>query len=230
MLELTQEEKIKIFEKLPKELQNLMQSEDTGAFLLYLGKKYNLTGEKVHQLSKLVGDIILGITPVTGLAQEINLKITTDSQVAMNLSQELYANLLAPVMAMLSKPTVPAAPISIPPAQVLPLREIPQRETSTDRYREPIAGPEIVDLRKAPVTLPPPIQVPPPLPVKPALPLTFTRPTDPPALPLIEAEPHLPVKTSPPPVEPQYIIRPPGIAPTDMPRNILDLKKDKGEF
>jgi len=261
MPELTREEKIKIFEKLPKELQNLMQSEDTGAFLLYLGKKYNLTNEKVRLLSKLVGDVILGIIQITSLAQEISAKITADPQIAMNLAQELYTDLLAPAMKSLSTPIPTHQEMAVgtptPAQRGVGATPIP----STDRYREPTSGPEVVDLRKAPIMSPPPIQVPPPLPVKPAPPLTFTKPVEPlklipkPAPPLIEAEPHLPaytpkgfstgehVKVSPPPTvvsqvkppvaggfEPQYIIRPPGVAPTDMPRNILDLKKDKGEF
>lgn len=72
-----------------------------------------------------------------------------------------------------------------------------------------------------------------------------------PSTPLIEAEPHKvapPLVTSPqplapeikapemlrPPVvsqfEPQFIIRPPGLAPTDLPHDVLDLRKEKGEF
>ncbi len=43
----------------------------------------------------------------------------------------------------------------------------------------------------------------------------------------VEADPH---KILPPTPTPQYIIRPPGLAPTDMPRDVLDLRKDKGEF
>lgn len=259
MPELTQEEKLKIFEKLPKELQNLMENEDTGAFLLYLGEKYDLDDDKVSLLSKLVGDVVLGITPITSMAQEINLKIATDSQVAMNLEQELYADLLFPVMSAAKPlPTPTPAPMPVPTAP------LPQ---TTDQYRElangaparmtiPSGGPGIVDLRKLPLeplrpTPPPAVKVEPPptppLPSPPLRPLTFTKPVVPikPTLPLIEAEPH---KIVPPPTPlqpmpqtqkesvsenkyvPQYIIRPPGLAPTDLPRNILDLKKDKGEF
>ena len=320
MAELTQEEKIKSFEKLPKELQNFMASEDTGAFLLYLGEKYNLDDEKISMLSKIVGDVILGIMPVTSLAQEINLKITADHQIAMNLTQELYANLFSPVMAMLSKPAAPAAPTtSAPQPKPTPIPSVPPTQIPntkyqippSDRYRESptgparqrpepqamAGGPEIVDLRKAP----PPLPILSPTPseqqnlgssisqpnlkdlgeigTKPLTPpLTFTRPIEPPVvspstslgaskveppksvpkpIPLIEAEPHLPTKVSPeisagkiappPPTpkpqipatsyqlpatenRPQYIIRPPGLAPTDLPRDILDLRRDKGEF
>ncbi len=261
MSEFTKEEKLKIFEKLPKELQNLMQSEDTGAFLLHLGEKYNLDDEKTSLLSKIVGDVILGITPVTSLAQEINSKVTSDAQAAMNLAQELYSDLLSPVTAPV-KPRMPVAFVA------------PTAPALSDRYREPTSGaPEIVDLRKTPPSPAeagyggqrPPIdregELPPGLPiaaapipplvskVEPPKPQTFTKPVEP--LPLIEAEPHLPARISPeisagkimppPPVlpaekpmadlsQPQYIIRPPGLPPTDMPHDVLDLRKDKGEF
>jgi len=75
-----------------------------------------------------------------------------------------------------------------------------------DKYREPTIGPEVIDLRKTP----------------------------PPPPPLIEAEPHKAPAPIPVPESlskmPQVILRPSGLPPTDLPRDILDLRKDKGEF
>jgi len=268
MPELTREEKLKLLEKLPQQLQDLLYSEDTGAFLLYLGQKYDLPDEKVHLLSKLVADVVLRIVPITSLTQEINSKITSDAQAATNLAQELNIELLAPVTA--PAPSAPATPAPTPPRPA-------------DEYREPtVNAPEVVDLRKtpsisAPVAPKPIPSIPAPTPTTPlkplTSPLTFTRPVQ----PLIEAEPHLPAKISPeisagkippapkpiiptpkpidtyresaetqnpPPVSapiptstpptseprPQYIMRPSGAPPTDLPDNVLDLRKDKGEF
>ncbi len=274
MPELTREEKLKLVEKLPQQLQDLLYSEDTGAFLLYLGQKYNLPDEKIRLLSKLVADVVLKITPITSLAQEINSKITSDAQAAMNLAQELYAELLAPVMAAPSIPPTPTAPVAPAPTST------PSITPSIDRYREPTIGPEVVDLRKVPTPVPPAPPLPPkpittpttltPKPAIPAPPLTFTRPIEPvklaPQPPLIEAEPHKippsapkPIITTPKPIDayrepsetqgpplvsapipistpptseprPQYIMRPSGAPPTDLPDNVLDLRKDKGEF
>ena len=259
MPELTREEKLKMIEKLPQQLQDFLYSEDTGAALLYLGKKYDLPDEKVRLLSKLVGDIVLGIVPITSLAQEINSKVTASPQAAMNLAQELYTELLAPVMTVVK--SMPTPQTLQPPT--------PQ----TDQYREPTTlpsqvspreiwegkAPEIVDLRKTP-----PIGreggLPPRLPVAPSpIPSVVSRvepprppmPTPRPA-PLIEADPHrTPVLTptlrplekadtyrepvGPPVVSkveppPQYIMRPSGLPPTDLPHDVLDLRRDKGEF
>ena len=254
MPELTREEKLKLVEKLPQQLQDLLYSEDTGAFLLYLGQKYNLSDEKVRLLSKLVADVVLGITPITSLAQEINSKITSDAQAAMNLAQELNTELLAPAMAAPSTPPLtpatltPTTPKTTPPT---PPYQGGEKREAVDQYREPtFSMPEVVDLRKAPpavskveppapslppkpMTIPPaptpatvPVPTPTPKPVIPAPPLTFTRPVEP-ATPLIKAEPHKVPSSAP---RPQYIMRPSGLPPTDLPENVLDLRKDRGEF
>lgn len=280
MPELTREEKLKLVEKLPQNLQDFLYSEDTGVFLLYLGQKYNLPNEKINLLSKLVGDVILKIVPITLLAQEINSKVTADPQATMSLAQELYTDLLSPIISETPTPAergvgaMPVPQIPTPaPIPSKPIIPIPQPASPTpvptpmpsskfqvpsskpiDRYRESTNGaPEIVDLRKMP---PPPIQAPitaAPIPPsssqispretwedkpKPISPLTFTKPIEPPVVskvepikppPLIEAEPH---KMSPTTqiLKPQFIIRPPGLAPTDLPHDVLDLRKDKGEF
>lgn len=250
MPELTREEKLRLIDKLPQRLSDFLYSEDTGAFLLRLGKKYNLENDKISLLSKLVGDIVLGIAPITSLAQEINLKIISNAQSAMSLAQELNTELLAPVMAE-AKPVVP---IPAPPALSIPPAQIPDTKyqiPSTDRYREPTSSaPEIVDLRKTP---PPPMPAPVAAAPIPPRPLTFTKPvptrperavgtpTSPLAsvgveplkpLPLIESEPH---KKDEPPVidraeQPQFIVRPPGLSPIPTPHDVLDLRQDKGEF
>ena len=222
MPELTQEEKIKIFEKLPKELQDLMESEDTGAFLLYLEEKYNLNDEKVSLLSKLVGDVILGILSPPNLISEIISKLAVDQNVASQISQEINAKLFAPVANfMKSAPTSASSP-----------------RPSPDQYREPTSSvPEIIDLRKTP---PPPMMgliSPAPIPPRPPMP-PMLKPVTSPA-PLIEAEPHLAPTMPMPPVPP--VASPPvpsskfQTSSADqyrepVPPNVLDLRKDKGEF
>lgn len=250
MPELTREEKLKLVEKLPERLQDFLYSEDTGALLLYLGQKYNLSPEKVSALSKIMADVILKITPIVSLAQEIVNKVTPDSQTAMTIAQELNSELLMPILTP-TPPTFPAPSVPpvipiVPPIPTVPTAPPAPVASRADQYREPTTGgPEIVDLRKTP---PPPMQMPvaaapiPPRPPMPTLPiapkpLTFTKPIEPvkPA-PLIEAEPHQKekIKIPEPPVaskvEPQFIVRPPGLSPTDFHSNVLDLRKDKGEF
>lgn len=278
MPELTREQKLKLLEKLSPRLQELMTSEDTGAVLLYLGQKYHLSDHQVRLLSKILGDVILGILPVTNLSLEISIKAAVDIQTANSLVQDLNDLILSP------KPTpasTPAPATLAAPMPVMHTPAIPQAPVSlaqrnrVDQYREPMMPPEIVDLRKTPPPLmpmpvvPAPIPPRPPMPTptpkvgaptppragvgvlpvapspippspRPAPPLTFTKPVEPPkSMPLIEAEPHriatLPqvLPTEKPTTDlpkPQFILRPPGLEPTDFPRDVLDLRKDKGEF
>ncbi|MFH1393151.1 MAG: hypothetical protein ABIG73_02120 [Patescibacteria group bacterium] len=253
MPEITREEKLKLVEKLPQRLQEFLYSEDTGAALLYLGQKYNLTDEKVRLLSKLTGDVVLGITPIASLAQEINSNILPDPQTAMTLAQELYTDVLAPALTPSTAPTAsPSAsslvsvPVTTPRPAAAPSASKAESPTpSADRYREPATGsPEVVDLRNQPKAGPPRAEapsIPTPIPVAPK-PVPIAPKPMPPAVskveppPLIEAEPHkapAPISVPvPAPLSemPQIILRPPGLPPTGSSRDILDLRKDKGEF
>lgn len=245
MPELTREEKLKLLEKLSPRLQELMTSEDTGATLLYLGQKYHLSDHQVSLLSKILGDVVLNILPVTNLPLEISTKAAVDTQTANSLVQDLNDLILSP------KPTpalTPAPATLAAPMPVMHTPAVPQAPVSlvqrnrVDQYREPMTPPEIVDLRKTPPPLMPMPVAPSPIPPspRPAPPLTFTKPVEPPkSMPLIEAEPHR--IAAPPQVlptekptadlpKPQFILRPPGLEPTDFPRDVLDLRKDKGEF
>lgn len=250
MSELTREEKLNLINKLPQRLQDFLYSEDTGAFLLYIANKYKLPDKKVSTLSKIIVDIVLKITPLTSLAQEIVGKITPDDhQTAMAISQELNNELLIPVLMPMPAPATTTQPAPVPAVSATPIMPVappkpvpepvaipkitpPNPPLSRggeegvvssmpviDRYREPTStAPEIIDLRKTP---PPPMPAPvaaAPIPpsIKPPAPLTFTKPIEPikkpePPVPLIEAEPH----KTPPEEKPQFIIRSPGLPPTD---------------
>ncbi len=244
MPELTREEKLKLVEKLPQRLQDFLYSEDTGAVLLSLGRKYNLSDDKVRLLSKLVGDVALGILSFDSLPAETG-KLAGDPNVAAQIFRDLNTELFSSVAAFIKG--VPA-PQPAPPAPA-PAPAPPR----ADQYREPTmpsispeAGP-VINLRPAP---PPPslpaYQPPPALMPKPVPPLTFTRPVMPPG-PAEEKAPDTyrePIEISPAPLPPrplapapapqekeeirQFILRSPGMPPAEPP--ILDLRQDKGEF
>ncbi len=293
MTVLTREEKIKIFSKLPPQLQEMLFSDATADTIDKIGKKYGLNDDQISLLTRIIGDIILGIIPITLLAQEINSKITSDAQVAMNLAQELNIELLAPVMVSMPSAPTPATPAAPTPAPATPKTtsptppyqggekgEVASPTPRIDGYREPtFSMPEIVDLRKMPSSISTPVapkpipSIPTPTPTAPSKPITPPTPIIPtppapkplepvklaPQPPLIEAEPHkilaptpkpidtyrestetqgpplvsTPIPISTPPASeprPQYIMRPSGAPPTNLPDNVLDLRKDHGEF
>ena len=216
------EEKLNLFNHLPPQLQEVMLSDATANTMDEMGKKYNLNDEKVSLLSKLVGDVILGILSPPNLISEIISKLAVDQNVASQISQEINAKLFAPVANFMK-----SAPTSAPSPRPSP-----------DQYREPTSSvPEIIDLRKTP---PPPMMgliSPAPIPPRPPMP-PMLKPVTSPA-PLIEAEPHLAPTMPMPPVPP--VASPPvpsskfQTSSADkyrepVPPNVLDLRKDKGEF
>lgn len=199
MPELSREEKIKIFEKLPKELRDLMGSEDTGAFLLYLGARYNLDNEKISALSKIVGDVVLGLTSLTDLSKEIHAKITPDMEVALHIAQELNTELFFPVIKFFS----------------------PKGAAPTGAVPSPAAA--------KPMPVPPPVSAPkivmpaPPRPVMPAVPSTPIVPPQP--APLTSPVPPVPMRpvTPPQPAQliqvpaPQFVAPRPAAPPAPIP-------------
>ena len=291
---LSREEKLKIFSKLPSDLQEMIFSDITAGIIDKICKKYNLSEEKSFILVSLISDVLFGIAGLEQLTIILKQQLETDEQTAMNLNIDLTTELFSKVKISLQKinqkikpSEEPAFSPLKPPFASLPTpapTSIPAAPTpKTDQYREPVSGgparqrpepqamaggPEIIDLRKPP---PPPIQMPvaaAPAYIPPPKPLTFTKPIE---RPLIEEDPHRTPSLTPtlrPPVSevgaptspkasvgveadphkipapaptlqpmketleerPQFIVRPPGLAPTDLPHDVLDLRQDKGEF
>jgi len=234
----------KISEKyngLPQNLKDVVSSADTSVIIGNIATKYRLDEEKTATLIQLVGLVILGFVSFEDMKEEMKETIDISPQFIPLVADEIRQKIFSPVINSLQPaPATPKTTSPTPPYQGGEKRE------AVDQYREPtFSMPEVVDLRKAPPavskvepppapSLPPkPITVPPapapapaPAPITPTPPLTFTRPVEP-AAPLIEAEPH---KIPSPTPKPQYIMRPSGLPPTDVPDNVLDLRKDRGEF
>lgn len=186
------------------------------------------------------------------IADEIQQKIF--KSVINSLKKPVATPITPPIM---PTPTTPApAPVPTKPTdryresvksapEVVDLRKAPPISTPMQPSPTKPAPslppkPIIVPMPVAPKPTPPaPIPPPPPAPAPAPTPLPPPAPKPIQVVPFIEANPHkIPeIKEIPPadtyrePVrKPQYIIRPMGEPPTDSPRDILDLKKDRGEF
>ncbi len=242
--EITEQKITEKYEDLPQDLKDVLSSVSTSTAIENIAAKYRLDEEKTTMLIQLVGLAILGFVSFEDMKEEMKETISIDLSIIPLIAEEIRQKIFLPVMNSLQKViTEKRPPVTMPaPTAVSPT---PQPVTPTqkpvDEYREPASSvPEVVDLRKKPLpapSLPPPTPTAPskpimsPMPITPtpsALkpvtpPLTFTQPIQ----PLIEAEPH---QIPAPEPRPQYIMRPSGAPPTDLPDNVLDLRKDKGEF
>jgi len=193
------------------------------------------------------------------IADEIYQKIFLPVKDSMQKIMAVTPQVVKPAIPILPTSPVPApAPIPISPAPQ-PTAPTPRsvdeyREPAfsipeiVDLRKKPAPIPPAPSLPSKPLTVPPA-----PAPTAPAQPAAKPMPIT----PLIaapegdeprpsgrEAEPHQmsapkPIVSAPKPIDsyrepseprPQYIMRPSGLPPTDLPENVLDLRKDKGEF
>lgn len=222
--------KQKISEKykdLSQDLKDVLSSANTSAVIENIAVKYQLDKEKIEMLVQLVGLIILGLATFEDMKTEMKEVLEINPQFIPPIADEIHQKIFLPIANSLQK-TITAPPAPAPTAPVAPAPVAPP----VDKYREPPIGPEVIDLRNQPRAGPPLAETPPPPPPPPVV--SRVEP------PLIEAEPHKAPAPAPVPVPvpvpeslskmPQVILRPPGLPPTDLPRDILDLRKDKGEF
>ncbi|MDO8443728.1 MAG: hypothetical protein Q7S78_01975 [Candidatus Azambacteria bacterium] len=229
--DLTEQKISEKYNGLSQGLKDALSSANTSVVIENIAAKYQLDKEKTEMLVQLVGLVILGFAGLEDMKKEMKETIEIDSKIIPLITDEIRQKIFAPLMNFLPKVPVPAVSKVEPPT------------VATDRYREPAAGsPGVVDLRNQPKPAPVPVKpsvVIPPRPIAPPvvskieppapiLPKPIQRP------PLIEAEPHKAPISIPVPAPlsrmPQVILRSPGLPPTDLPRDILDLRKDKGEF
>ncbi len=246
---LTEQKISEKYESLSQDLKDVLSLVSTTTAIENIATKYRLDEEKTTMLIQLVGLIILGFVSFENMKEEMKEIIDISPQFIPLIADEIRQKIFLPMMDSLQKVIIEKRPLetnainapTTPTSTPTPARPV-------DEYREPTVGPEVVDLRKIP---PSPAEagyggqrppagreggLSPGLPVTPKsvppMPTLTPKPIIP--TPLIEAEPHkiptLTPKPTPTTPQPQYIMRPSGLPPTDLPDNVLDLRKDRGEF
>ncbi len=214
--EITEQKISEKYNGLSQDLKDILSSAETSSTIENIAVKYQLDEEKIEMLIQLVGLVILDFVTFEDMKIEMKEVLEINPQFIPLIADEIRQKIKE-----FPTPRPVAPPVA---SKVEPL--IP----STDHYREPTIGPEVVDLRKTPPPPPPVVSKvePPPVvsKVEPPPVVSKVEPPPPPVkqVPLIEAEPH---KI---PTPAQVILRSPGLLPTDLARDILDLRKDKGEF
>jgi len=241
---LTEQKILEKYNGLPQDLKNVLSSTNTSVTIENIGSKYHLENEKNLMLTQLVGLVILGFVNFEEMKEEMRETIDISPQfiplIADEIRQKIFApvtKLMPPVQILKPTPVAPAAPAApITMSTPTPRPVTPTAPRPVDQYREPVIGPEVINLRNQPTQTPQPkpnipasaqpLQPKPSAPERPVIPPPAMPPKPVPATPLIEADPHkTPIATMP-----QVIIRPSGLPPTEPPYDVLNLRKDKGEF
>jgi len=93
--EYTQEQFWKLYEKLPKDLQDAIFSEETANNIYTVCDRYEI--DEIPKVAKIVGFILLGVLPPDELYENLVKELYIDPVVAKKVAQELIRFIFYPV-------------------------------------------------------------------------------------------------------------------------------------
>lgn len=139
--ELTDEQIIKILEKLPEDLKDALFSIDTAERIADVCEKFEVPGKKVPLVAGAVGDILLRTELPEGLSKTLEKEVGLKREQAESIAKEIDFRIFSQVRASLSEPLgVPqiktAAETISKPGSEKPTTAVPPK---SDTYREPTA-------------------------------------------------------------------------------------------
>ena len=140
--EYTKEELWKLYEKLPKELQEAIFSNETADQIGNIGERYELSEEATSELAGCVGDVLLGILPPAEFQETLEKELKLKKEVAKGVTREIERFIFYPVKVNLEELykieiAPPAQPTGItPPPEEKPSAPPPTQEK--DIYKESI--------------------------------------------------------------------------------------------
>ena len=156
--EYTTEQLWKLYQKLPKELQEAIFSGETSDNIWGICEMNEIPEEKMSNIAKYVGDVLLGILPPDEFQAILEKEVKLTKEVAKKVTHEINRFVFSPVKESLAalyqieivppagpppiasppirKPEVP--PEAVPPTGVVPPMEKKPPAPSSDTYRETI--------------------------------------------------------------------------------------------
>ena len=144
----TRAELWKLYQKLPKELQEVIFAEETANQIGKVCERYNIKEETIPEIAKQVGNVLLGILPPDEFQGTLERELKLKKETAKKVAQEINRFIFYPVKPALEelykiKITPPARPPEVtapseikPPVEGKP--EMKPEEARKDIYREPI--------------------------------------------------------------------------------------------
>lgn len=86
-----------MFEKLPNEIQGMLDSNETISFLKQIEKKYDLSLEKVQELSAEIGTLMLGASSPQYFIPNIQKSMQISENIAKAITSEVNEKIFRPV-------------------------------------------------------------------------------------------------------------------------------------
>jgi len=138
----TKEELWKLYEKLPKELQEVIFAEETANHIGNICERQKIKEEIISKIAERVRNVLLGILAPTDFQEALEAELKLKKSVAREIAQEINRFIFYPVKSSLeelykieitpaAKPKVAKRAEAAPPAEEKP--SVPQKE---DAYRE----------------------------------------------------------------------------------------------
>ena len=129
--EYTKEQLWKIFEKLPEELKEVIFAEKTADDIYHISKRNNIKEEKISEVARLTGNVLLGILPPeefrNTLKKELNLKKDIAENIAFQIERIIFFPNKKELTEIYQIKTTPKTIVKEKPAR-----------SKKDVYREPV--------------------------------------------------------------------------------------------
>jgi hypothetical protein len=132
------EELWKLYEKLPKELQEAIFAEETANRIDEICKRYEIPEEKVPEIAKEVGNVLLGLLHPDEFQEVLEREIKIEREIAKRVAQEIYRFIFYPVKSSLEELYKIEIAAPTQPTKFTPIEERPKIQEKRDIYREPI--------------------------------------------------------------------------------------------
>jgi len=129
--ELTDEQILEILEKLPEETKEVLFSEKTAEYLYKICQKYGAAPEKVTEVARCAGQVLLGILPLEKFPEALEKEAGLNKNTAKSIADEIGLYIFS---GLALGPKTPAAVAEGMPAD----EKGPKKPSAADVYREQI--------------------------------------------------------------------------------------------
>lgn len=101
--EITKEEFWDLYEKLPPELKEAIFSVETADHISNICNRYEIQGEGISKVAKIIGDVLLGLLPLENLPNELDSVLTLEKDVIKKMNREVNRFIFFPIKTALKE-------------------------------------------------------------------------------------------------------------------------------
>ena len=131
---------LRLYKKLPEELQTLISSDEMGDSLEDICTRYDILKD-LYRINDYVGQVILGLLPPNEFEETIKNEFKITKEKAKKITREINRFVFYPVKSLLedmyNMEIAPIAKIKIKPSAVKKKKET-KKPTKSDTYRESV--------------------------------------------------------------------------------------------